>query len=233
MNSFLKSAAAIATAFVVATSAHATTFVYGLGDHPDGNKSDDYNYGLRLDREDPDRFFSFGPSVETIANPTLSRFSAYLIYDAFENTVTMRGEMTESLQSGGIGGTYTLTYTIRGVANIGALGSGHFRDSSGSGMGSLTNGTETFDLGADSRSDGAYFIFGTDSRSYSGITGEGWVGQLSGQDKPNDFLFTATFIGNTPPGQDDPTVTPLPAAGWMLLAGLGGIGLMRRRRKPS
>jgi hypothetical protein len=32
-------------------------------------------------------------------------------------------------------------------------------------------------------------------------------------------------------GVNGPSVVPLPAAGWMLLAGLGGIAMMRRRAK--
>ena len=232
MNNLLKSIASIASGIVVSTAAQATTFVYGSGDHPDGNQSANYNYGLRLDREDPDRFFSFGPSVEQVANPSLSTFSAFLVYDDAAQTVTMSGTMTESLSGGGTGDTFRLTYTMTGVTNTGALGSGLFTDFSGSGMGSLTNGSETFALGADARPVSEYFVFGLNSRNYNGITGEGWVGQESGQDKPNDFLFTAVYIGDTPPG-NDPDPVPLPAAGWMLMAGLAGMGVMRRRRKHA
>ena len=32
---------------------------------------------------------------------------------------------------------------------------------------------------------------------------------------------------------DEPPVVPLPAAGWMLLAGVGGLAAMRRRKKKS
>ena len=34
-------------------------------------------------------------------------------------------------------------------------------------------------------------------------------------------------------GNGDPNVIPLPATGWLLLGGLGGLSALRRRRKPS
>lgn len=38
-------------------------------------------------------------------------------------------------------------------------------------------------------------------------------------------------IGGNPINPDDTAPVPLPAAGWMLLAGLGGLGAMRRRKQ--
>lgn len=233
MKHFLSIAAAGATAVVLVTSAQAATYFYGLGDHPDGNMSATYDYGLRLDREDPDRFFSFGAPVDTIASPTASDFSAFLLYDDVAGTVSMRGTMVESIAGGGTGGTYRLEYDIAGVTNTGPLGSGLFSDFSGTGIGSLSNATESFALNADSRPGGEFFVFGLGSRNFNGITGEGWVGQDQGEAKPNDFLFTAILLGDTPPPGNPLNPVPLPAAGWMLIAGLGGMFAMRRRKTQS
>jgi len=48
--------------------------------------------------------------------------------------------------------------------------------------------------------------------------------------KDNWKLKTVTVSYKTPPSNEPPAV-PLPAAGWMLVAGLGGLGAMRARRK--
>ena len=50
----------------------------------------------------------------------------------------------------------------------------------------------------------------------------------------NDYAFDNISLKArtvTPPNPDpDPNVIPLPAAGWLLLAGLGGLAVLRRRR---
>lgn len=237
MNSFLKSAAAIATAIVVATSAHATTFVYGLTDHPGGQLAGTYDYGLRLDTNpsggtwaDGQRFFSFGSLDDLSATPVEADFTAFLIYNSANATAEITGTMVESLGNNMFGNTYEVSYSLGGVfveTDTNGAATGFFHDVSGMNGGTLSRDGERIELLKAKRDDGEYFNFDGAVRRHVG--GEGWVGGVPA----NDFLFTATFISNTPPGQDDPTVTPLPAAGWMLLAGLGGIGLMRRRRKPS
>src|SRR5690625_1120655 len=45
------------------------------------------------------------------------------------------------------------------------------------------------------------------------------------------LAIAGATIAGTPIDPNEPSVIPLPAAGWMLLAGLGGLGMIRRRRE--
>ena len=47
------------------------------------------------------------------------------------------------------------------------------------------------------------------------------------------FKITSVTVKWHEPEEPPPNVVPLPAAGWMLLAGLGGIAAMKRRRKAA
>jgi hypothetical protein len=51
----------------------------------------------------------------------------------------------------------------------------------------------------------------------------------------NQIGFDNITFGSATPGDEggssDPSVIPLPAAGWMLLAGIGGLAALRRRQK--
>lgn len=53
------------------------------------------------------------------------------------------------------------------------------------------------------------------------------LGLLKGNGKPGPGLSHFTLYTT------DAAEVPLPAAGWMMVAGLGGLGLIRRRRWPS
>lgn len=226
--------AAAAAALVVATSAYATTFVYGLTDHPGGNQSSNFDYGLRLDTQptggtwaNGPRFFTFGNLSNVGSPPAASDFTAFLVYDSVAATAEILGTMRESLGVGVFGDTYNVSYVL-GSVNVettGGTANGFFHDTSGNNRGSLSNGSETIDLLTASRGNGEYFNFDNAIRGFLG--GEGWVGGVPA----NDFLFTATFLPGGLP--QNPPPVPLPAAGWMLLAGFGAMGAMRRRRKAS
>lgn len=237
MKTFMKLAAATATAVVVAASAHATTFVYGLTDHPEGalaDAPDNEDYGLRLDTNPTGgtwpggkRFFSFGSLDDVSAPPEASDFTAFLVFDSALGTAEITGTVVESFGDDTFGDTYDITYVLDSV-NVETDGSGPtglFTDTSGANRGFIEDADERIDLLTAKRSDGVYFNFDDDVRGYLG--GEGWVGGVPA----NDFLFTATFLPGGLGGDPDPV--PLPAAGWMLLAGVGGMVAMRRRKKPS
>jgi hypothetical protein len=62
-----------------------------------------------------------------------------------------------------------------------------------------------------------------------------WLTALTTSEKDviaatQEFLFDG-FVGPNPDPDPDTAVIPLPAAGWMLLAGIGGLFAMGRRRK--
>lgn len=193
----------------------AATYNYVLADHSGGNAAANFDYGLRLDREVPDpRFFSFSNGD-----------GAFLTYDDVAGTAEISGSMRESLFGQIDGDLWTISYTMTGLTDIGG---GSFLDYAGNGTGSLTDGTTTLSFGAAANMSGLYLVFAVDDPNvpdYSGTpagahVGHGWVQKMPGA---NDFLFTAIPV----------TSVPLPAGGFMLLAGLAGLGLTRRRRKAA
>ncbi|WP_372922577.1 THxN family PEP-CTERM protein [Roseovarius sp.] len=72
--------------------------------------------------------------------------------------------------------------------------------------------------------------FNVDSVAYT-LTLNGFIPE--GGTEPDTFFFSAENANNsaTLQGEFTSTVIPLPAAGWMLLAGIGGLAAMRRRKK--
>ncbi|MEL6957577.1 MAG: VPLPA-CTERM sorting domain-containing protein [Pseudomonadota bacterium] len=211
-------------ACISVSAATAATFGFALSDHPGGGMSHTYDYGLRLDRENPDRFFSFGNGA-----------SAYMFYDDDNGGANTRailfGTMRESLGNGNDGGLFNFAYEMLGVTNT---GTGTFTDYSGTGNGFVFGagaGGSDLALGSAARGDGAYFLFGEEITSHNqgnaSYEGAGWVQKGPGA---NDFLFTAEqSIIPVPPDSVSPV--PLPAASWMLIAGLGGLAAMGRRRR--
>lgn len=193
-------------------AASAATTTYDLFDHPNraiGSR----DYGLRID--EAGKFFSFTAG------------SATLVYDDVLNKVRISGTMVESLPGNTFGAVWTVKYTIENVTNIGA---GLFQDFSGSGVGSITDGVTTLALGAQARpgmppNGGDYFILDNDA-SINGITGAGWV-NVNDPGCCNDFLFVAE--NNGAPGG----IVPIPAAAWMLLSGVAGLGVVARRRRQK
>ncbi|MEL7131259.1 MAG: VPLPA-CTERM sorting domain-containing protein [Pseudomonadota bacterium] len=221
-RTFLTVAAAALT-LIMGTVAHASTmFSYQLDDHPNGGKSATYDYGLRLDRESPDMFFSLS---------TKNGADAYMSYDAAAGTAVMYGTLVQSLGNGVFGNTFTFQYNLSGLTDD---GNGGFTDTTGKGSGFVFGagaGGSDLSLGAAAKKSnlyaGEYFRFGLDAlsdRPHTGFEGTGWVQSGPGA---NDFLFTATIATDAPPPPQVPNV-PLPAAGWMLLLGLGAIGAVRR-----
>lgn len=234
MKHFLLAGAVSAVALLGAAAAQATTFYYDLSDHPNGGKSATHDYGLRVDFVS--KFFSFDNGAE-----------AFLFYDSDTGDATMYGTMVEStgLDAAGnktIGNTFDFAYFMTDVTDIldaNGTSTGQFRVQNGDSFGFVYGAADSggdIELGTKSRGSNEYFNF-WDQNPKSGtipnvLFGEGWVG--GSMNCCNDFLFTASLLDTPPPNNPPPPApVPLPAAGWMLLAGLGGMGVMRRRKKNS
>lgn len=199
-----------------AASANAATFVYDLFDHPDAQRAADY--GLRLDAYN--KFFSFEHNGA----------SATLVYDDVLQKVRIEGTMAEYTGGGSYGALWAVKYTMTNVTNIGV---GFFEDLFGAGVGNISDGATTLALGAKANlaNPPQYFWLDANGHRIDGddttIVGHGWVDpDLPDTGKFNDFLFTAQIDPGGSPG-----TIPLPAAAWMLLSGVAGLGVMSRRRR--
>lgn len=213
----LGAAAAITTLTLCAASAAtAAVHVFDLHDNPDGTKtSKGYDYGLRLDHYG--KFFSFDHGS-----------TARLRYNSSTGEATITGTMRESkgYNAAGTareyGDLWTISYTMTGLTD---LGGGAFEDTVGNGSGSITLAGTSYTLGA--KSDGStYFTLDDDGHRLPAgsdfFSGRGWVDPAANLGGANDFLFAANLA-----------VMPVPAAGWLLIAGIGGLGMLRRMRKPA
>ena len=192
--------------------AQAATFTFSLSDHGFGNMAATYDYGLRLDREAPPRFFSFENGA-----------SATLVYDDVAGTALISGTVREHLgrdinNNEVFGDLWNLNYAL---TNLIDLGGGAFEDRSGLAMGSVSLNGDVLSLGSAANNAGQYFIFADDGHRIPGddssFVGRGWVQKDPGA---NDFLFSASLVS-----------MPLPAGAWLLLAGIGGLGAMKRRQR--
>lgn len=200
--------------------AHATTYTFDLFDHPDGNMQNTYDYGLRLDRENPSLFWSF---TNATAN---SGTGSTLVYNAATGTATISGSMEQSFSGNVSGPIWTVFYEMTDVIN---LGGGGFKVRNDSGAGWITDGTTTLLLGAAANNAGDYFIFDTDGHRLGGhpsydpdttFSGRGWVQKNPGA---NDFLFTGELV----------STMPLPSSALLVLGGFGGLFAMKRRKKAG
>ncbi|MEM6579173.1 MAG: VPLPA-CTERM sorting domain-containing protein [Pseudomonadota bacterium] len=218
-----------------ATVANAAPVFFTLQDATQAALSATFDYGLRLDDPDGDgvvnrRVFSFngGPS-------------AFLSFDdAAGGDATISGFMTESLSKGNFGNTYAISYTIKDIQLDLGTAEADFISTSLMSSGSLTQvsggGNEVIQLGAAALKNSPFetFIFKADGHKVAGsntaYSGRGWTDVSANSKGANDFVFTTTD-GPTP---GTPPAVPLPAAGWMLIAGVAGLGFAgRRKRKTS
>ena len=230
MKALLRCATALALAFS-ASAASAATFTYDIFDNADGGlTSSNYSYGLRLDERRTDSEY-FILSFEGDEN---SDVGAQLKYDDTNGIVQIMGTMTQSFSDGTFAGVWEVFYQMLDVTND---GEGQFIDEAGHGFGYVKNGDTTYELGAKSRSSGDFFYLrdpsktGRDDPNYpERFVGEGWVNFESTR-CCNDFLFTVdNRIKNI---DEELTPVPLPAAGWLLIAAVGGLGAMKRRKGRS
>lgn len=221
----MKKLMAAVVASFCATGATAATFAYDLSNHPDGALVP-AQYGLRLDSAPDDhRFFSFDASS-----------TAQLFYDDVAGIARIVGTVEENDGAGTFEDVWSIGYEMTGVTNYGAVGNGYFSASGGVGfVERVSDGKRITFTGKQLPGVPIAFQFIGDGHRISGDTttpvGRGWVmvdgAPMPGPGQDNDFLVIGTPAGS--PGGGIPSV-PVPAAGLLLLAGLGSLRVLKGRK---
>ncbi len=227
MKFFAKTAGAVAC-LVMAQTATAAVFTYDLSDNGTAGFSNNghlYSYGLRLDSWRGMDYMLTNDYTDSMMIFSFDAGSSTLVYDDVAGTARIEGTMRRSLADGSFGDVATLSYEMSGVDNVGY---GQFVDRSTTGtIGTLSYGGFDISLGRKDRR-GDYFLL-TDSSNREDDTGlmvgEGWVNYFANTGCCDDFLFNAELV--------DVSQVPLPAAGWMLIAAVGGVGAMARRKNRA
>ncbi len=206
MRNFKLCVAALLLAFTTATSA--ASISYTLGNHSEAGQYDGATnpYGLRLD--DTGQTFTVGDNLPG----TYAGAAVTLTYDPTD--LATGAVLTGSMFENATGTAWSIDYTL---SDLSAAPNGGFIAQSGSGLLSEVGGSGTFDLIGISDGTGV-FIFDNDGHRLPG-TSTGWVGRgwLEGASITNDFLVVGTPV-------------PLPAAIWLMGAGLLGLFGVGRRK---
>ncbi len=215
--------AAILAVGLFAAPVDAAIYTYQILDVPrPANPS--LNYGIRID--DYDLIFSFENGA-----------SAKLVYDDVARTAVISGTVRESYSEPGNWNLFReiwdITYTM---TNVDDTRNGTFIDNAGNGTGSISRGNTTYSFGMPKSNGASGFFFLADAGNYAAATGFGGAGwfdpdpNIYESNKTNDFIYTAELVGV----EGGPASTiPLPAAGWLLLGGVMGLGAMSRRRRAA
>ncbi|MEM0946137.1 MAG: VPLPA-CTERM sorting domain-containing protein [Pseudomonadota bacterium] len=213
-------AASLAVAMTSLVPAPASAAIWQLFDHEDGGQSPPFWYGLRLDdiagQNNAASYWSF----ETTNGDDLGTSLATL--NRTGSTATMTGQM----RNNDTGALWDLDVSMTGVVSF---SNGWAADAF---TGTLSLGTEVINLPGKDDNNGFSFTFATSGGNgldFRGglTTAAGWVDPMAGgfdsnynHNCCNDFLATAVVV-------------PLPAAAWFLIGGMGALGAVRMRRKPS
>lgn len=226
LNRAARTAAVAATAAIISMTApaNAASTTYNMFDHPDGAKSATYDYGLRLDRENPDMFFS---AEDGSGNSILQLEYTAPTPNGSDAMFTLSGQVRLNGYAGAWNNTlWDVVYSMSGVTDH---GNGIFVAGANSTMGadsltcaSAACGTASYTIGRKARaSDTVFFALGIPGDDPGNIvrggvlTATGWADGAG----TNDWLLTGQVA-----------VAPLPAGVLFLLTGLAGLGFVARRR---
>lgn len=165
-------------------------------------------------------------------------------------TVTTGSPYTIDEELGAVSGPRVDAVSGRANAGFGAFFSDAFTDlgpdsAEGSSVFADENGFD-FTLLADGMTvkDGQFLSFRVGHNVSSGVEGtSAFVDALSTAsvglnvlglaEVDTGNLGTVSWINDAPANPGGPAVVPLPAAGWLLIAGLGALAVMKRRRKTT